>query len=89
MVVNKEGKVEPRTVQASRTIGDKWLVDGGLVAGDKVIIEGLQKIAPGAPVTPTEAAEADAGKAAALASASAPAMQTASGKPAVAANARQ
>lgn len=68
MVVNAQGKVEARAVQVSRSLGDKWLVDGGLVAGDKVIVEGLQKIAPGAPVTPTEAVEA---KPAALASADA------------------
>ncbi len=58
MVVNQEGKVEPRAVQVTRTIGDKWLIDGGLAAGDRVIIEGLQKIGPGAPVTVTEAAPA-------------------------------
>ena len=37
-------------MQATRTIGDKWLVDGGLVAGDRVIVEGLQKVQPGMPV---------------------------------------
>lgn len=55
MVVNKEGKVELRTVEANRTIGDKWLIDDGLAAGDRVIIEGLQKIRPGIPVTVVEA----------------------------------
>ena len=47
MVVTPEGKVEQRQVQASRTIGDQWLVDSGLAAGDRVIIEGLQKVQPG------------------------------------------
>ena len=37
----------------SRTIGDKWLVEEGLAAGDKVIVEGLQKIRPGAVVKAT------------------------------------
>lgn len=60
MVVNQQGKVEVRAVQASRTIGDKWLIDAGLVAGDRVVIEGLQKIGPGAPVNATEAAPAPA-----------------------------
>jgi membrane fusion protein (multidrug efflux system) len=64
MVVGKDGKVEARAVQASRTIGDKWLVDGGLVAGDRVIIEGLQKIRPGAPVNATELGAPAAGSAA-------------------------
>jgi membrane fusion protein (multidrug efflux system) len=70
MIVNKDGKVEPRTVQANRTVGDKWLIDGGLVAGDRVIIEGLQKIGPGAAVTATEAAVAKPATAAAAASTS-------------------
>jgi len=60
LVVGKDNKVEPRQVQASRTIGDKWLVDGGLAAGDKVIVEGLQKIGPGMPVQATEAVPPDA-----------------------------
>ena len=38
----------------SRTIGDQWLVESGLAAGDRVVIEGLQKIAPGAPVQITD-----------------------------------
>jgi len=54
MVVTPEGKVEPRPVQASRTVGDRWLIDSGLSAGDRVVVEGLQKIRPGAPVQATE-----------------------------------
>jgi membrane fusion protein (multidrug efflux system) len=38
-------------------------VDGGLVAGDRVIVEGLQKVQPGMPVQATEAAAAPAGAA--------------------------
>jgi len=55
LVVGTGDKVELRAVQVSRTIGDKWLVDGGLVAGDRVIVEGLQKVQPGMPVMATEA----------------------------------
>lgn len=55
MVVGQDGKVEPRAVKVSRTVGDQWLVEDGLAAGDKVIVEGLQKIKPGAPVQATEA----------------------------------
>ena len=43
-------KVELRTLHTERTIGDNWLVTSGLSAGDKVIIDGLQKVAPGAEV---------------------------------------
>ena len=55
MVVGADGKVAQREVVVSRAIGNKWLVESGLKAGDKLIIEGLQKIAPGAPVNATEA----------------------------------
>ena len=54
MVVDAEGKVAQRAVTVSRTIGDKWLVEDGLKAGDKVIVEGLQKIGVGMPVNATE-----------------------------------
>jgi membrane fusion protein, multidrug efflux system len=55
MVVKGDGKVESRQVRVSRPIGDKWLVEDGLVAGEKVIVEGLQKLRPGATVQATEA----------------------------------
>lgn len=58
MVVTPEGKVEARVVQASRTIGDQWLVDGGLAAGDRVIVEGLQKVQPGGNAKAVEAGAA-------------------------------
>jgi len=54
MVVDGEGKVAVRPVKVSRSLGDKWLVEDGLKAGDKVIVEGLQKIGPGMPVNATE-----------------------------------
>lgn len=57
MVVGKDGKVEARPVKVSRTIGDQWLVEDGLAAGDRVIVAGLQKIRPGAPVKAVEAAD--------------------------------
>jgi membrane fusion protein (multidrug efflux system) len=65
LVVNHDGKVEVREVTVSRTIGDQWLVEEGLSSGDRVIVEGLQKVQPGMPVTAVEAAPAPAGEAAA------------------------
>jgi membrane fusion protein (multidrug efflux system) len=62
MVVGSDGKVEQRQVVVNRAIGNKWLVDSGLAAGDKLIVEGLQKIAPGAPVKVTEASAPTASK---------------------------
>jgi membrane fusion protein (multidrug efflux system) len=54
LVVGPDGKVALRQVKVSRTIGDKWLVEEGLAAGDRVIVEGLQKVQPGAPAQPIE-----------------------------------
>lgn len=56
MVVGKDGKVAARQVKVSRTVGDQWLVESGLAAGERVIVEGLQKIQPGMPVQATERA---------------------------------
>jgi membrane fusion protein (multidrug efflux system) len=50
MVIGADNKVEPRVLQTSRTIGDNWLVTGGLKAGDKVIVAGGMMLRPGMPV---------------------------------------
>jgi membrane fusion protein, multidrug efflux system len=50
LVINKESKVEVRSIKTSRAVGDKWLVEEGLVVGEQVIVEGLQKVKPGAVV---------------------------------------
>ena len=52
MVVGAKGMAEPRQIVTTQTVGDKWLVSSGLKAGDQVIVEGLQKVQPGAPVKP-------------------------------------
>jgi membrane fusion protein (multidrug efflux system) len=54
LVVNAEGKVEQRTVDISRAVGDDWLVDQGLSSGDRLIISGLQKVQPGMAVQAVE-----------------------------------
>ena len=54
LVVGPDGKVELREVKVSRTIGDKWLVDEGLKPGDRVIVEGVQKVQPGMPAQAIE-----------------------------------
>ncbi|HQK88937.1 MAG TPA: HlyD family secretion protein, partial [Acidobacteriota bacterium] len=46
-IVNAAGKVEQRALTLDRALGDKWLVAAGLAAGDRVIVEGLQKVRPG------------------------------------------
>lgn len=55
MVVSENNTVESRVLEVDRTIGSNWLVTKGLSAGDKLIVEGLQKVRPGAPVIVTEA----------------------------------
>jgi membrane fusion protein (multidrug efflux system) len=44
-------------VQATEAIGANWLVTGGLAAGDKVIVDGLQQLQPGMEVQATEVAD--------------------------------
>jgi RND family efflux transporter MFP subunit len=54
LVVGADNKVELRPLVAERAIGDKWLVTGGVKAGDRVIVEGVQFAKPGATVKPEE-----------------------------------
>lgn len=49
LVVTPEGKVDGRPLTLGRAIGDRWLVHAGLVAGDRVIVEGSLKVRPGMP----------------------------------------
>ncbi len=49
-VVNEDNIVELKPVQIGRAIGERWVINHGLNAGDKVVVEGFQKIRPGAPV---------------------------------------
>jgi membrane fusion protein (multidrug efflux system) len=58
LFVTPDNKVELRTVVASRAVGDKWLVVSGAQAGDRVIVDGIQKARPGATVHPTEVPDA-------------------------------
>lgn len=49
-VVGQDEKVQIRDVVASTWKGDQWMIDGGLKAGDRVVVNGLMTIGPGAPV---------------------------------------
>ncbi|HEU4590387.1 MAG TPA: efflux RND transporter periplasmic adaptor subunit [Steroidobacteraceae bacterium] len=57
LIVDKDDKVQERVVTADRAIQGEWLITAGLDAGDRVIVDGLQKAKPGAPVKPVPAAE--------------------------------
>jgi len=48
--VDGSDKVELRVLKVERSIGDKWLISEGLKSGDRVILEGLQKVRSGSPV---------------------------------------
>ncbi|EQB8918292.1 efflux RND transporter periplasmic adaptor subunit [Vibrio fluvialis] len=52
LIVNDQNQVESRNIVANRTIGNQWLVDSGLNAGEQVIVKGLQKVRAGSNVTP-------------------------------------
>lgn len=52
LVVDKDDKVQQRSLTTSRAIGDRWLVTEGLAPGDRVIVEGNDKVKPGALVKP-------------------------------------
>ncbi|MTW20216.1 efflux RND transporter periplasmic adaptor subunit [Allochromatium palmeri] len=47
LVLNAEGVVEQRMLKTDRTLGSDWLIDDGLAPGDRLIIDGLQKVRPG------------------------------------------
>ncbi|MFZ2994666.1 efflux RND transporter periplasmic adaptor subunit [Sphingobium sp.] len=52
LVLNKGNKVERRIVTAGQAIGDKWLITAGLKAGDRLIVEGTDKVKPNDVVKP-------------------------------------
>jgi membrane fusion protein (multidrug efflux system) len=50
LIVDAADKVEQRMLKLDRAIGDQWFVIEGLTAGDRLIVEGMQKVRPGAVV---------------------------------------
>ncbi|QIE22656.1 Toluene efflux pump periplasmic linker protein TtgA [Caballeronia sp. SBC1] len=55
LVVGPDNKVALRQLVTSGTYGDKWVVDSGLNAGDRVIVQGTEKARPGSTVKPVDA----------------------------------
>jgi membrane fusion protein (multidrug efflux system) len=55
LVVGPDNKVALRIIQATRTLGDQWVVQGGLDEGERVIVAGVQKAQPGILVHAVEA----------------------------------
>ncbi|MGB1408864.1 HlyD family secretion protein, partial [Alloalcanivorax venustensis] len=52
MVINENDQVERRNVTTERAVGNRWLIAEGLSGGDRLIVEGLQKVQPGMTVKP-------------------------------------
>lgn len=52
LVVDAENKVSERVIQVDRVVGNDWLVSSGLTAGERVVVEGLQKARAGITVNP-------------------------------------
>jgi membrane fusion protein (multidrug efflux system) len=63
-VVDEKSAAQPRPVEVGEWAGSDWIITGGLKAGDQVIIDGVMRIGPGAPV---QAASVNGAKAAAQA----------------------
>lgn len=57
MLVGADDKVVERVVQVDQVVDGQWLVTSGLAVGDRVIVEGLQKVRPGSAVRPVPAAQ--------------------------------
>ena len=51
MIVKPDSTVEQRMVKAGERVGNLWIIDSGLKPGEKVIVEGLQKVKPGVQVS--------------------------------------
>ena len=56
-VVGADDKVEIRSVQTGDRVGSLWIIEKGLSPGDRVIVEGIQKVRPDMVVNPKPAAE--------------------------------
>jgi membrane fusion protein, multidrug efflux system len=59
-VVDADNKVSARQITATQRFGTDWVIDSGLQAGDIVVVDGLQKVSPGATVKPVFLADRDA-----------------------------
>ena len=63
LFVTSAGKVEQRVLKTERSVGNSWLVRSDIKDGDRVIVEGLQRVRPGQDVTPDEVTiDADSGE---------------------------
>ncbi len=80
LVVDDAGVVQQRTLTLDRAIGDQWLVASGLSAGDRLIVEGMQKARPGSTVKAVPFSDNKTGPASAAAPQAQPQKQADGGK---------
>lgn len=59
-LVAKDGKAEARVLQTAGVVNGQWRVTSGLAAGEQLIVDGLQRLRPGAPVQGVAPAAASA-----------------------------
>ncbi len=81
VVVNAEGKAETRKVKTGPRAGSLWILEEGVKPGEKVIVEGVQKVRDGVPVKVTVVPAEPPAAAQPPAGAAAPAGQPAGGSP--------
>jgi membrane fusion protein (multidrug efflux system) len=62
-IVGPGDPVQVRDVEVGQWVGDRWIITKGIAAGDRVIIDGVQKTGPGAVVSPVPHTNAPAGSA--------------------------
>jgi membrane fusion protein (multidrug efflux system) len=55
LVVDGENMARSKELVIDRAMGDKWLVSSGLAPGDRMIVDGVQRVRPGMEVKATEA----------------------------------
>jgi membrane fusion protein (multidrug efflux system) len=60
MVVGPDNKAELRSVEIGQAVSNQWVITSGLKAGERVIVDGLQKVQPGMEVKPVPAAAPNA-----------------------------
>jgi membrane fusion protein (multidrug efflux system) len=58
MLVGANNMAEPRPVKLGQMVGTSWIITEGLRPGDRVIVSGIQRVMPGAPVNPVPAGQA-------------------------------
>ena len=56
-VVKPDQTIELRNIQTGERVGNMWVVTQGLAAGETIVVEGIQKVAPGMKVNPQPAPE--------------------------------